>query len=106
MTQKTDAGALAPYDASQFDFVVSFITARIEPLRRKTYDTDIEPALVALLDIVHSIWGAADAKITRGEPAGFELHQLYLIARQWREHADYRREWAVGRRVSPSDSGS
>lgn len=106
MTHKTDAGDFAPYDASQFDFVVSFITARIEPLRRKTYDANIDPALVALLDIVHSVWGAADAKIARGEPAGFELHQLYLIARQWREHADYRSEWGVGRRVSPSDSRS
>lgn len=95
VTDKTDVGSLAPYDASQFDFVVSFITARIEPLRRKTYDTDLEPALVGLLDIVHSIWGAADAKLARGERAAFELHQLHLIARQWREHVDYRAEWAA-----------
>lgn len=81
--------------AEDFDLVISFITARLEPLRRKSYDTDMEPALVGLADIVHSIYGSAASKLEAGNRAGWEMHQLNVIARRWRDHPDYRGEWML-----------
>jgi hypothetical protein len=81
--------------AEDFDQIISFITARLEPLRRKSYDTDMEPALVGLTDIIHTIHGAAEHKIQSGKRAGMELHQLNVIARRWRDHSDYKATWTL-----------
>lgn len=76
-----------------FDSIISFITARMEPLRRNSHNSDMEPALVGFGDLVHSIYGAAEAKMRNGQRATFEFHQLHLAARWWRDHPDYPQKW-------------
>ncbi|MFF1358732.1 hypothetical protein [Streptomyces sp. NPDC058297] len=74
--------------AEDFDHIISFITARLEPLRRESYDTDMEPALVGLTDVIHTIHGSADSKRSAGSRASLELGHLNVIARGWRDHPD------------------
>jgi hypothetical protein len=70
-----------PPSIEDFDSIISFITARLEPLRRSSYDSEMEPAL------------AAEVEMRDRQSAAFEFHQLHLIARRWRDHPDYQKKW-------------
>lgn len=74
--------------------VVSFIRARVTPLRDKfPYDSDEGKAHQALLDMASMIKGSAASEVERGESP--EMPHLYLTAaaRQWDDHPDFLAKW-------------
>jgi hypothetical protein len=83
-----------PHTQEDIDALVSFIQARVKPLRDAArYDTEEHKALQALLDLTVYILGSAQAVLARGDDPHMEFHYLALVARQWQDHPDFQPAW-------------
>ena len=75
--------------------VISFIEARVKPLRDKApYNSDTERSHQALLDMVTVTRGVAQSEISHGADPVMPYFHLTIAARQWRHHPDFLPQWA------------
>lgn len=76
------------------DALVSFIQARVKPLRDAAqYDSEEHKALQALLDLSVYIRGSAESELARGDEPYMQFHYLALVTRQWDGHPDFQSAW-------------
>ncbi|WP_399559576.1 hypothetical protein OIA45_49030 (plasmid) [Streptomyces chartreusis] len=94
MTEQTEYTPQPPRTQGDIDALVSFVQARVKPLRDAArYDSEECKAFQALLDLTVYVKGSAEWELSRGEDPSMQFHYLALITRQWDEHPDFQRSW-------------
>jgi hypothetical protein len=79
---------------NDIDKVISFIKARVTPLRDSApHSSDEERSYQALLDLTAVLKGAAQSEIARGDDPSMPHFYLTIAARQWSDHPDFLPEW-------------
>jgi len=81
--------------AEEFEALVAFLDARIEPLRVATaYDSEERKALEALSSLVHYTKALAESEIKYGQdnPSN-EFYALVTAAWKWKDHPDWQPGW-------------
>lgn len=94
MTDQPTYTPFPDYNQEDIEALVSFIQARVRPLRDAArYDSEDFKAFQALLDVTVHLKGAAQSELNRGDSPSLEFHHLALVARQWDDHADFLPAW-------------
>lgn len=94
MTDQTEYTPQPPRTQADIDALVSFIQARVRPLRDAAQHRSEEyKAFQALLDLAVYVKGSAEWELSRGEDPSMQFHYLALITRQWEAHPDFQLAW-------------
>lgn len=95
MAVMTDQDIYTPRTRDEIDALVSFIRARVKPLRDGALsDTDEYKVSQALLDITAHILGVAQSVLARDDDPSVEYSHLALMAQRWDDHPDFQAAWS------------
>lgn len=76
------------------DELVSFLQARVKPLRDAArHRSEEQMAFQGLLDLSAYMKGSAEWELEQGKSPSMQFHYLAVIARQWHAHPDFQLSW-------------
>lgn len=94
MTEQSTYTPPPHFTQQEIDALVSFIQARVKPLRHTAdYRSEEFKAFQGILTVAPYMKGIAAAEIRGGVDPSIMFHCLALIANQWDDHPDFQPSW-------------